>query len=61
MLLHYLYILNGWEEKAIEFSGDRLDMDGKVRVWLIYCLLKGKFVDPFQRSLTRSETSTGAV
>lgn len=52
VLLHFLYILNGWEEKAVEFSGHRLDMDGQVRIWIIYSLLKSRFVDPFGRKLT---------
>jgi len=51
VILHVLYLINGWDNMAVELSMNRnwLDVNGKLRVWMIYCILKGKFFEPFGR------------
>jgi len=49
VIMNFLYVINSLEENAREVTQDRLNMDCRVRLWIVFCLLRGEFVDPFQR------------
>lgn len=50
LILNFLCTINSWDHHAKEMTGKVLNFDGKVRLWILLCILRGEFVDPFQRS-----------